>query len=395
MASSAPANKIQNFFRPVSSSSASVCAAESSDSEPDLVEQSPDPSSAAVTPSTPASGASKRSLSTSTTTSSPKKKLKRQEGDNTPLSDRVKQSQFRYSLPNVVGTMPYFEANSAVGKLECKCCDVMIQNYKHSLEKHLSSAKHKEKFADYVGKLEKQSYHDSSGTTTVKRQLHVTAEGQVVDINNVPVFKPKREVLVSDFIKMLAVACIPFYKVEKMRDFLGKHVNGGGTIPRRQRLSELVKIEADLMFESMRDKFRSLPDYSITLVVDETPDAQSRSVVNFIFNISFVPYLAHTIYLSGSINASKLNELFVLVIQRYFGGNGASLEFDAFEKGKKKLIAVATDNAEYCVAGNRLFSAHLSHTIHMRCYSPGGQGAVQIGRYEASKASAAGCEQFL
>jgi hypothetical protein len=84
-----------------------------------------------------------------------------------------------------------------------------------------------------------------------------------------------------------------------------------------------------------------------------------------LFNINFVPYLVHTEFLSDSINAYKLQELIFLVINKYFGDK----ENLSIDKGKKKLIAIATDNAEYCIKGVNDFSEHAQHLIHMRCYS--------------------------
>jgi hypothetical protein len=219
-------------------------------------------------------------------------------------------------------------------ELHCKYCRVILSHSKKStMDEHLISEKHTNNFnASKKQKTVQPTYFQSL--------KHFESREQKV--------QSFRE----DFVKMLAAANIPAFKVAKMKPFLLQHCDLAGHLPNRAKIHEIVIMQSKKLQEEMK---QSLQGKAITVVVDETTDSQSRSVINVVFIDRFNKYLVETVYVAA-INHKVLAQVVIKTLNKY------DIEYN-------NVDAIITDNAKYCLSSFPIIGGLCSNSVHMRCWS--------------------------
>lgn len=241
------------------------------------------------------------------------------------------------------------------GLLFCTPCNKAISHVRRStITDHLKSARHLQ-----LSKPRDRD-HDSSPAkrqrtipSSFERELKATEQ---------------RENLCQDFVKALVASNIPIEKADHpaFREFLAKHVNGGGAIPGADQLRNkyLPKI-----FEEHNSKLHATfsKESFIAIIVDETCDFENRPLLNILFqrlqSIDDVcdtlldlppPAIVNSVYLEKANNAT-VSEAVIQCCADY------QIDFS-------KVLLFVSDSASYMVkAWESILSAVFRNCVHLHC----------------------------
>jgi len=156
------------------------------------------------------------------------------------------------------------------GLLFCTPCNKSISHVRRStITDHLKSSKHQQ--------LSKLRDRDSS---PAKRQRTIITSSYEKELTA----KKQRENICQDIVKALVASNIPIEKADDpaFRNFLTKHVNGGGAIPEADQLRTKY---LPTIFEEHNSKLHAMfsKESFIAIIVDETCDFENRPLLNILF----------------------------------------------------------------------------------------------------------------
>ena len=163
--------------------------------------------------------------------------------------------------------------------LICKfCCYEIERNKRSTITDHLQSSKH------------------------LACKLPIDKAKPQITLENTLSRQDRKQEMILDFVQMMAEAKILFHKKDKMHWWLKKYVNNGGCIPKADTLRKdyIAKI-LDKQKQKTKDRIKGQP---LAILVDSSPDRQSRNVVNTIVICSLTgeKYLLDTSFLDSMNN---------------------------------------------------------------------------------------------
>ena len=147
------------------------------------------------------------------------------------------------------------------GIMFCKFCDLSVEwKSKSTIDGHCLSKSHIKK---------KQTYESNA-----KRQGQVT-------ISNVNAAFESRKEVIEDLIEAFSLANIPLEKINNLLPFFKKYLKEGGAIPQAPTLRQIYLPRIfNNNLSLLQNFFKQKP---VAIIVDETTDDCSRSVVNTLF----------------------------------------------------------------------------------------------------------------
>jgi hypothetical protein len=154
-----------------------------------------------------------------------------------------------------------------------------------------------------------------------------------------------------DFVLMMAKCNIPANKIIKLKDFFSQWLPMH-RLPLRKDFPNLALDKHALLKDKLRVKIKDEP---VTIVVDETTDRRSRSVVNVVVMHKLQFYLADTLFITV-MDTEVLSQILIDFIKAY------NIQYN-------NIDAIITDNATYNVSAFAGFKYVLPKTVHMRCWS--------------------------
>ncbi|XP_025049927.1 uncharacterized protein LOC102377462 isoform X1 [Alligator sinensis] len=247
-----------------------------------------------------------------------------------------------------------FHADGTV--LFCTACRKAVDHVrKQSIVEHMESTKHKQN-----EKRRRQDAETAGPSKSAKKQCAGTAA-----VERSTVAKDHRHTLILDFVRMCLKANFPLHKMDLpvVRDFLSKHVKGGGAIPKSDQLYSHLPT----LFEE--EKQRLLRDFEgnfIAVIANEPTDFQNRSIFNILFQVLRVhpprhadipaPQLVKTVCL-GKVNHATISQALI----------SCMVEFSI---PLERILAFVTDSGSYMAkAWNDVLCTLWSNCVHICCYA--------------------------
>ena len=225
--------------------------------------------------------------------------------------------------------------------LFCTPCSMSLDyTRKSSIERHLESQLHREKTTtgqDEPAAKKQRTLDDPFLSTQSQSGEHKVTEN-----------------LVKAFVGMnipLSLLDHPLF-----RDFLSDHVNGGSSVPtsswiRRDVIPKLFDGEKSRIKECLRE-------VSVALIVDETTDAENRSILNILVK-PLVPDSKAAIASVDFLNQANANEVAQKIQKVLF-------EYDVVYTQVRALV---TDNAAYMKKCFKILSGLYVNMMHVTCWS--------------------------
>ena len=244
-----------------------------------------------------------------------------------PLSNKSRAKQLHFSTMTAKqrAAKPGNSAFYADGnKLFCRVCSKHINHERQSvLTRHLESNKHKE---------------NSRSSIAPKRQRTIDTTLNAPNQASLENYR-----VVSDFVRMLASAKIPFNVANNpvVRQFLHHHVQGGGAIPSGKSLNPYLSRCFNEDYEKLKEMVK---DKKIILIFDETTDSVGRYVCCVMFaifpptEISVKPILADVLFEESALDHGRVQRIILKVL------NDFSVDYS-------NVIGFASDNV--CGADTR------------------------------------------
>ncbi|GBB93453.1 hypothetical protein RclHR1_21770003 [Rhizophagus clarus] len=145
--------------------------------------------------------------------------------------------------------------------LFCNYCNIAIDwKHKSVVENHCKSQKH---------------------ISNVRNQEEGQNRTQQLTFSSTQAFSETKKLLIEDLIEAFAAADIPLEKVNSLLPFFKKHIKNGGSIPQAPTLRQVYLPNVfNKQYQLLKSFFDSKP---VAIIMDETTDDCSRSVVNTIF----------------------------------------------------------------------------------------------------------------
>jgi hypothetical protein len=157
---------------------------------------------------------------------------------------------------------------------------------------------------------------------------------------------------VYNLVDAFVMADIPLEKIDKLQNWLRENCNEGGFIPksdnlRREYLPKLFEDHVNQLKEYFRGK-------RVSIIIDETTDSRTRSVVNILFSYNGVTKLVHLDYLE-SVNNCTIGQLIIQTLVQW------EISFD-------KPQIIASDSAAYMKKCYRdVLKPLMPQLIHLPC----------------------------
>src|SRR5207248_2330220 len=110
------------------------------------------------------------------------------------------------------------------------------------------------------------------------------------------------------------MADIPLEKVDKLQNWLRENCNEGGFIPKSDTLRR------DYLPKLFEDHVNQLKEYfcgkRVSIIIDETTDSRTRSIVNILFSYNGVTKLVHLDYLEN-VNNCTISQLIIQILVQW------------------------------------------------------------------------------
>ncbi|XP_029838776.2 uncharacterized protein LOC115322563 [Ixodes scapularis] len=226
------------------------------------------------------------------------------------------------------------------GVLFCRACARAVDyRRKSTIDEHIQSNRHR-KNAETRDSSKRKSGEEPSedvagGSGTPRKQSRLQTLESAMTAGEA------RHDIVLKFLDALISANIPLEKVDnpKLRTFLQTHVRNGGSVPGsdalRRRLPEL--------FEKHETALKAMfQGTTVSVVIDETTDDRSKSVVNVLFvqsarsaRASLQPVLVEVKFVD-EVNSSVIGRIVTRTLTKY------GIEFE-------DVTGFVSDNAAYMV----------------------------------------------
>jgi hypothetical protein len=117
--------------------------------------------------------------------------------------------------------------------------------------------------------------------SNVRNQEEGQNRTQQLTFSSTQAVSETKKLLIEDLIEAFAAADIPLEKVNCLLPFFKKHVKNGGSIPQAPTLRQVYLPNVfNKQYQLLKSFFDSKP---VAIIMDETTDDCSRSVVNTIF----------------------------------------------------------------------------------------------------------------